>query len=323
MKKNRFVLISEFAAILKQHWKLDRFGARTEELLLNSLYVLADCGYTLLEIRRLLTDPVFRAICLSRCTNPEVIEYFSTRYDRASEAMQAVYRDAILNKVTAFTADPHFRHILGQHKSTFSLVEAIDRGYWIFIVLDKGRLGEQALTLGGLALTKLKNALFSRRRRNGVTIYGDELQNLAAIDSGIDVLYAELRKFNVSICSANQFLDQYPPQIRAAIMAVGTHILFQLSSTDADKLAAALDSGRSMTELLKNLPRRHMVIKSGHHRPVHAVVPLLDEPRGDYTDLYNRSRARWARRRTDIEREIRERANASEDTPKEPLDDWE
>ena len=35
--------------------------------------------------------------------------------------MQAVYRDAILNKVSGFTADPRFRHILGQRSSSFSL----------------------------------------------------------------------------------------------------------------------------------------------------------------------------------------------------------
>jgi len=32
----------------------------------------------------------------------------------------------VLNKLTAFTADPHFRHILGQQKSTFSLIDAMD-----------------------------------------------------------------------------------------------------------------------------------------------------------------------------------------------------
>ena len=45
--------------------------------------------------------------------------------------------------------------------------------------------------------------------------------------------------------SANQFLDQYPASMRSAIMAIGTHILFQLSSQDADKMAAG--AGRWQT----------------------------------------------------------------------------
>jgi energy-coupling factor transporter ATP-binding protein EcfA2 len=318
-----FVQIAEFAAILKQRWHLDSFGAPTEELLRNSLQVLAANGLTLLELSRLLTDPVFRTVYVSRIANTEVREYFATRYDRASEGQQAVYRNAILNKVSTFTADPHFRHILGQRQSTFSLVDAIDNGYWILLNLDKGRLGEQAPTLGSLFLTRLKNALFSRRRRNLFTLYCDEIQNLVTFDSGLDTLLSEARKFGVSISSANQFLDQYPASMRSAILSVGTHIFFQLSSADADKIASALDGGKSMAEVLKNLPQRHLVVKSGHHRAARAVVPTIENPRVDSTDLYNRCRARWTRRRNDIEREIQGRGVIADRSEQEKLHGWD
>src|SRR3712207_3946500 len=111
--------------------------------------------------------------------------------------MQAVYRDAILNKVTAFTSDPHFRHILGQRESSFSLLDAIDQGYWVILNLDKGRLGEQATTLASLFLTKLKNALFARRRRDLYTLFCDEIQNLVAFDASLDTLLSEARKFGI------------------------------------------------------------------------------------------------------------------------------
>jgi hypothetical protein len=173
--------------VLKQRWQLAAFGARTEELLRNSLHVLADNRMTLLELSPLLTSGPFRALCLRHVQNVEVKDYFTLRYDRASEAMQAAWRDAILNKVSAFTADPHFRHILGQVESTFSLGNAIDSGYWIILNLDKGRLGEQAATLGSLFLTRLKNALFARRSRNLLTLYCDEIQNLIVFDSGLEI----------------------------------------------------------------------------------------------------------------------------------------
>src|SRR5207237_9834674 len=110
-------------------------------------------------------------------------------------------------KTTAFTADPHFRHILGQQRSSFSLLEAMDRGYWIVFNLDKGRLGEQASTLGSLFLTKLKNAVFGRRSRKLFTLYCDEIQNLVTLEGGIDTLLSEARKFSVGVCSATQFLE--------------------------------------------------------------------------------------------------------------------
>src|SRR5713226_5222685 len=270
-----YVQLAEFAQILRARWNLDSFGARTEELLRNSLHVLADNGLTLLELAPLLTRSAFRAASLRRVQNTEVSDYFRTRFDTRSEAMQGVYRDAILNKVSGFTSDQRFRHILGQQRSTFSLLDAMDRGRWVILNLDKGRLGEQAATLGSLLLTKLKNALFARRRRQLFTLYCDEIQNLVAYDSGLDTLLSEARKFGISVVSANQFLEQYPPQMRAAIMAVGTHVFFQLSALDADKIAAALDGGKHLAEILKNLPPRNLVVKTGHHHHARVVVPAF------------------------------------------------
>jgi hypothetical protein len=318
-----YVQLAEFAQILKARWHLDSLGARTEELLRNALHVLADNGLTLLEISPLLTHAAFRAACLNRVQNGEVSNYFRTRFDTRSEAMQGVYRDAILNKVSGFTTDQRFRHILGQQHSTFSLLEAMDRGRWVVLNLDKGRLGEQASTLGSLLLTKLKNALFARTRRQLFTLYCDEIQNLVAYDAGLDTLLSEARKFGICVVSANQFLEQYPAQMRAAIMAVGSHVFFQLSSIDADKMANSLDGGKRLAELLKNLPKRHMVIKSGSRRPQEVLVPNVADLGGDYTDLYNRCRAHWARRRTDIEAEIRQRHQQANRRTEEVLNDWE
>ena len=322
--QQNYVQLAEFAQILKARWNLDSFGARTEELLRNTLHVLADNALTLLELSPLLTNAAFRSGCLNRVQNTEVSDYFRTRFDVRSEAAQGVYREAILNKVSGFTTDQRFRHILGQQRSTFSLLDAMDRGRWVILNLDKGRLGEQAGTLGSLLLTKLKNALFARRRRQLFTLYCDEIQNLVAYDgAGLETLLSEARKFGISVVSANQFLEQYPPQMRAAIMAVGTHAFFQLSSIDADKIASALDGGKRLAELLKNLPKRHLVVKSGSRRYQEVLVPNVAEPDADSTDLYNRCRARWARRRTDIEAEIRRRHQQANRGTEEALHEWD
>src|SRR5581483_6159988 len=103
--QNRFVQIAEFAALLKQRWHLDSFGARTEELLRNSLLLLAENNLTLLELAPLLTDDAFRARCLRSSGNSEARDYFAARYNQASEGQQTMFRDAVLNKVSAFTAD--------------------------------------------------------------------------------------------------------------------------------------------------------------------------------------------------------------------------
>jgi hypothetical protein len=318
-----FVQIAEFAALLRMRWGLDHFGARTDELLRNSLYVLSANQYTLLELAPLLTHGGFRAACLKKVQNAEVRQYFETRFDQTSDAMRATMREPILNKTSAFTADPHFRHIVGQAHSTFSIREAMDQGHWVLVNLPKGRLGEQAMTLASLLFTMVKNALFTREKRSLYSVYADEIQNLVAYGSGIDTVLSEARKFDVGIVSANQFLEQYPAEMRAAILAVGTHVFFQLSSMDSAQVSQALDGGRSLGERLKNLPQRHCIVKSASDRWTEVEVPTVREAKVDYTDLLNRSRLTRGRARAHIERDIAERQAGINRSVDEVLDAWE
>jgi hypothetical protein len=318
-----FVRIAEFSQILRERWALDHFGARTDELLRNSLFVLAANGLTLLELSLLLTHTGFRAACMKKVANAEVLQYFELRFDQLSDAMRAVMREPILNKTSAFTADPHFRHIVGQTQSSFSLREAMDEGAWIIVNLERGRLGENALTLGSLILTMLKNALFSRTKRSLFTVYCDEIQNFVARESGIETMLSEARKFGVAFVAANQFLDQYPTETRAAILAIGTHIFFQLSSADATQISQALDGGKPLAERLKNLPARHAIVKSSSDRWTEIVVPTVIEPQVDYTDLVSRTRYVRSRVRAHIERDIAKRQKSYTQTTSEALHDWE
>jgi hypothetical protein len=146
--QQNYVQLAEFAQILKSRWNLDSFGARTEELLRNSLHVLADNGLTLLELAPLLTNVAFRAACLRRVQNTEVSSYFQARFDLRSEAAQGVFADAILNKVSGFTTDLRFRHILGQQRSAFSLLDAMDRGWWVIRELSVGVRKSETVALG-------------------------------------------------------------------------------------------------------------------------------------------------------------------------------
>lgn len=301
-----FVRVAELVQILKKRWHLDSFGARTDELLRNSLYALSVNHLTLVELTPFLTDANFRMACMTRVENPDIRQYFELRFENQSEAMQAVMREPILNKTSAFTADPHFRHIVGQ-PSTVSMKEAMDEGYWVLVNLAKGKLGEQTLTLGSLMLTVLKNALFTREKRSLFTVYCDEIQNLVSYGSDVETMLSESRKFQVGMVTCNQFLAQHSQEMREAILSVGTHVFFQLSSTDAAQIAQALDGGRSLAEHLKNLRQRHAIVKTGSDSWQEIAVPTIRVPEVDYTDTLNRSRLTRGRARVVIERAIAKR----------------
>ena len=316
-----FVRIADVAEAIRRRCGLDHFGVRIEETLRNALFVLSANRLTLIELPLLLTDAGFRAACMKRVPNAEVRQYFESRYDEMSDAMQATVREPVLNKVSAFIADPNFRDILGQPHSTFSIKEAMDEGYWILIDLPKARLGNQALTLGSLIFTAVKNALFTREKRSLFTIYVDEIQNF--IGSDIETVLSESRKFSAPIASANQTLEQLPTELRAALLSVGTNIFFQLSPADAALAAQALDGGKALAERLKNLPQRHAIVKSGSDRWVEIVVPTVVDPKVDYTDLLNRARYTRGRVRAHVERDIAARRKSLSRKTDEVLDAWD
>jgi len=318
-----FVRIAEFAEVLRQRWGLDHFGARTDELLRNALFVLSANGLTILELAPLLIDATFRAGLLPNVPNMEVRSYFESRYGEVSPQLQAVMREPILNKVSAFTNDVRFRHIVGQARSTFSFKNAMDGNAWVILQLEKGKHGPQALTLASLLFTTAKNAIFAREGRTPFVMVLDELQNLVSQSADVETVLSEARKFGVGIVAANQYLDQYPPSMRAALLSIGTHAFFQLSSADATNVAQMLDGGRSLAERLKNLPQRHFVVKTGSEPWREAVVPKIADPGDSYTDLLRRSRAAHARPRTEIEADIAARHKRFTAKPKEVLDDWE
>jgi hypothetical protein len=320
---DRFAQIAEFSAILKERWHLETFGARTDELLRNALYALAENDLTLVELAPFLGDTEFRSRCLWRINNPEIREYFEARYDQASDAMRRMLAEPVLNKISHFISDARFRHLLGQQRSSFSLVDAMDRGCWVLLNLDKGRLGEQAATFGSLFLTKIKHAFFSRKRRDLFGLYCDEIQNLVTFGGSLETMLAEVRKRGGAIVTAQQFLSQFAPDMQAAILSVGSFGFFQLSGADAQQIAAMLDGGKPLTERLKNLPRRHLIVKTVHERWREALVPTVREPNIDASDLYRRSRDRWARRRSEVEEEIRNRRQAGRRVSQEKLDGWD
>lgn len=318
-----FGRIAEFAEVIRKHANLDYLGARTEELLRNAIAVLASNGLTLLELAPLLSNTNFRAQCLATVANTEVLHYFEARYGQASQAMQATMREPILNKVSAFTADPRLRHIVGQSHSTFSMKEAMDKGHWVIAHTPKSKLGGQALTLAGILFTHAKNAIFTRERRSLFTFYLDEMQNLVPQSADVETMLSEARKFGVGIVAANQYLSQYPDSMRAAILSVASHVSFQLSNADAVVVAQMLDGGKPLAETLKNLRQRHFILKSGSDHWVEGRVPDVEEPTCDYRDLLNRSQARYARPRAEIEREIAARQATTAQEPREVLNGWE
>jgi hypothetical protein len=132
-------------------------------------------------------------------------------------------------------------------------------------------------------------------------------------------LLAEARKLGVSVVSANQYLEQYEGSMRAAVLSIGTQLLFQLGASDAERMSRALGGGKFLRERLANLPQRELIAKIGGTLYEHVRVPELGHPnmlrvRG----LLSRSNRHFARLRSEVEAEIQSRGAGQEKN----LDAW-
>jgi Type IV secretion-system coupling protein DNA-binding domain len=308
---DRFRKVSEIASILRQRWGVDSFGARTEELLRNSLYTLAGTGRTLADLPKLLTDAALRRRWADAVEHPDIQAYWRDRYEPLSEGMKAAFREPLLNRVTAFLTEPAARHLLGQSESTVDVSRVMRQQQWLIIRLPKGRLREHAHTLGNLLFAQLQFAALAREalpvhERRTFTLVCDEVQNLAENDLG--TLITEGRKFGICVITANQFWEQLPKELRGALLSAASHICFRVSSADASILAGELNlEGRSrLTVDLTNLVRGEAVGRFGSQPVVRFRVPGLPAVSPVSAEAFESLIEPITRPREEIERELRQ-----------------
>lgn len=307
---DRFRKVSELSSILRQRWGVDFFGARTEELLRNSLFTLSAGDCTLADLPRFLADSRLRMQLVDRLDHPDVASYWRERYEPLSEAMKGVFREPLLNKVTAFLAEPGTRHLLGQPESTIDIASAMRNAQWIVLRLPKGRLREHAHTLGNLLFAQLQFAALAREslapsQRHTFTLLCDEAQNLAEND--LQTLLTEGRKFGISVVTANQFWEQLPKELRGALLSARSHISFRISSADAHVIAPELSlSHRSqLPAQLTELDRGEAIGRVEDRRLTRFRVPALPQVQPTEIDELEMLIRPYTRARTEIEAAMR------------------
>lgn len=237
----RHLIASHLVDIFKKIWS-DSWGPRLEYILRNAILALLECGsHTLLSIPRLLIDPEFRALVLSRVQDPVVRTFWQVEYELYPKVFRTETISPIQNKVGQFLSVPVMRNILGQCQNKVDFRAAMDTGRILIVNLAKGRLGEDNTgLLGSLIVSKLFLTAMSRSNippteRKPFTVYIDEFQSFAS--ENFAHILSEMRKFGLHLVLAHQYLAQLPVPLRSAIFGnVGTTIAFRIGAEDGEYL---------------------------------------------------------------------------------------
>ncbi|GAG56524.1 unnamed protein product, partial [marine sediment metagenome] len=140
-----------------------------------------------------------------------------------------------------FFSDDRIRQIFSFKKSSFNILEIIEKKKYFIIKLDKGKLKGSADLLGSLFMAKIQMAAFSRsdipqEKRTPFYLYIDEFQNFAT--ESFLVILSEARKYRLYLIMAHQTLSQIPDELKSLILGnTGIQVYFRLNRHDAQLLA--------------------------------------------------------------------------------------
>ncbi|NVK52496.1 MAG: ATP-binding protein [Flavobacteriaceae bacterium] len=235
--EKRSLVASGILDTFKKLWK-GAWGVKLEHILRYILLTLldqqrADFG----DITRIIHDLSYREQCIKNIVNEDVQRFWYKEFEKYTKTDII----PILNKVGAFLVHPSIKRFLIQNKKEISLRRAMDTNKIVLINLNKGDLGiDSSHIIGSLLLNTIMNASFSRidsteEERKPVAVFLDEFQHYTT-DSVASML-SELRKFNVSLVMAHQYLHQLDVNIRNSVLGnVGTIISFRTGQSDAKYL---------------------------------------------------------------------------------------
>jgi hypothetical protein len=99
-----------------------------------------------MQLPTILIDRDFREKCLTRVSDPAVLELFHDRFDRWGD--RGILRnESILNKVGVFSLNPRLRMMLGQKENHLDFRKIMDEGK--ILLLDLGRSDLETNRLSG------------------------------------------------------------------------------------------------------------------------------------------------------------------------------
>lgn len=245
-------ILDTFKSIWGHSW-----GVQLEQYLYNGISALVETpDGTLVGLKYLITSDRYRNHVMSFVSNPIIKDFWDTDFDVLMPDREKRQNTlSTLNKIGALISDPKIRNILGQPKSTINFKDIMDNNKCLLIRLPQGKLGiEKSKMLGALLMAQLHLTALSRDTRQPFHIYADEAHNFGT--STIEKMLAEIRKYNVSVVFANQFIAQLNPSLQNALVGtVGSIVAFKLGISDAEYIAKEMTARmiqlhpRDITEL--------------------------------------------------------------------------
>jgi hypothetical protein len=302
---HRELIASGIVAIFQKMYA-NSWGPRLEYILRNALLTLLWRNSKLEDVLRLLTDEKYREKVVEGMDDPILRNFWENEYNPMKDKLRQESIAPILNKVGQFVTSPLIRNVVNTTSSSFDIEQVMNEGKILLVNVSQGKLGEDnAQLLGAMIITKIQLAAMNRvymdeEKRKDFYLYIDEFQNFATT-SFVKIL-SEARKYRLNLVLANQYMDQIPDEVKAAIFGnAGSMLSFILGARDADWMQKEFGNKYTPEDLV-SLARYQVISKLMIHGQVSNPFPaqtlaLASSSNQNREKVLTVSRERYAKRK--------------------------
>ena len=259
---------SDIVVAIRRLFEGASWGDNIDQLFRVSVATLLDDStqaHTLLDMRKLISDDVFRSQVITRISDDYLKEFWVDDFPSFSQSTVS----AVKRRLGSILNEPEVRNVLAQTRTSFDFKKMMDTRKIFLANLSRGNLGEDISALfGGLLVSKIQLTAMARAsqpeaERVPFYLYVDEFQNF--VNDSFEIILSEARKYKLCLCIAHQFTGQLPSRLYDAVFGnVGTLISFEVGVDDATALEKQL--GKFTKDDIINLERFHTFTRIGKAR---------------------------------------------------------
>ncbi len=286
-------------------------------------FLESDKGGSLLDLRRFLLEPAFRAAFLETVRDPEVVYYWRHGFSQLTGNKSV---GPILTRLETFLTPKSIRYIVAQRENRLDFADILDTGKIFLAKLSQGAIGrENSYLLGTLLVSKFQQLAMARqgraeKDRRDFFLYIDEFHNF--MTPSMAEILAGARKYRMGLVLAHQELRQLERdrEVSSAVMGNAySRISFRVGDADARALEAGFSHFASRD--LQNLGTGEAVCRierSDFDFNLKVILPTLPD---DAEALERRreviaaSRIAYGRPRADVETALGLSREAQGSTP--------
>jgi len=195
------------------------------------LYEINEINF--INLKKLLTDSLWRKDKLKKTENRQILDYFETEYQTVYTSQYSQIVLPILNLISEVDFIEH-------DGEKINIEKMVNDNFLTVVPLLRNNFGDKAVrVIGGLIIQQIFTLAQEKKFNKNVILIIDEMSVIQ--NPSLAHILSESRKFGLSLIMAQQYLSQILPELVQSIMTnTINYFIFRINRGDAEIMARNL-----------------------------------------------------------------------------------